>query len=354
MRVLSIQAGPTAYAKIQRDGLHPEDVTAVFGASGAAKWLGIYGLDSAIFGQWLAPAKHQIFLYGTSVGAFKLAAAAQSDPVAAFKRLANSYIEQQYPEGFSRETIARENQRIIDGLLPDTAIAEVLQSDKYLFSCGAVQCEGLLGSESLMRQRLGMVRAALQTALPGKSRLEFSRVICAGEAARGLIKPKAGQFVPLQPATFKQALIASGSLPVYMNGVKGLGAQSHVTYRDGGLLDYHPVPENLLADTSGLVLYPHFYSHVVERWFDKFYPWRKVAPERLANVVLISPSDGFVQTLPQQRIPDRKDFTLYQRRDAQRMDLWQRAAAQSFELGEAFLALARSGDIAAHVKRLGE
>lgn len=353
MRVLSIKAGPAAYAKIQRDGLRPEDVTAVFGASGAAKWLGIYGLDSAIFGQWLAPAKQTIFLYGTSVGAFKLAAAAQKDPVAAFKRLADSYIEQTYPEGFSREAIARENQHIIDGLLPDAAIAEVLQSDRYLFGCGAVQCKGLLGSESLLRQRLGMLRAALQTALPSRRHLEFSRVICASETARELIKPEAGQFLPLQSSTFKKALTASGSLPVYMNGVMGLGPQSHVILRDGGLLDYHPVPENLLVDASGLVLYPHFYPHLIEQWFDKFYPWRKVAAERLTNVLLISPSDEFVQTLPQQRIPDRQDFTRYQHRDAERISLWQRAAAQSFELGEAFLALAQSGDIAAHVKRLG-
>ena len=352
MSILSIQAGPAAYAKIQRDGLRAEDITAVFGASGAAKWLSIYGLDSVIFNQWLAPAKQKIFLYGASVGAFKLAAAAQSDPAAAFKRLADSYIEQDYSGDFSRAAIARENRRIIDGLLPDKAITEVLDSNKYIFGCGAVQCVGLLGSESLMRQRLGMVRAAVQTALPRSGQLEFSRVICASEAARGLIKPTAGQFVPLQGATFKQAIHASGSLPVYMNGVKGLDAQPDAIYRDGGLLDYHPVPENLLSDEGGLVLYPHFYPYVVEQWFDKFYPWRRVSGERLANVILVSPSDAFVQTLPQQRIPDRKDFKTYRRRDEQRISLWQRAAAQSFELGEAFLTLVRTGDIAAAVKPL--
>ena len=53
MSQLVIQAGPDAYAKIQRDGLQAEDIAAVFGASGAAKWLGIYGLDSAIFSRWL-------------------------------------------------------------------------------------------------------------------------------------------------------------------------------------------------------------------------------------------------------------------------------------------------------------
>ncbi len=350
MSILSIQAGPAAYAKIQRDGLRAEDITAVFGASGAAKWLGIYGLDSVIFGQWLAPTKQTIFLYGTSVGAFKLAAAAQSDPVAALKRLADGYIEQDYSKDFSRAAIARETRRIIDRVLPDQAVTEVLESDKYLFGCGAVQCVGLLGSESIMRQRLGMVRAAVQTVLPGNSPLEFTRVICAREAARALIRPTAGKFVPLHEAIFKQAILASGALPIYMNGVNGLDAQADAVYRDGGLLDYHPVPQNLLADENGLVLYPHFYSHVVERWFDKFHPGRKVSGERLSNVVLVSPSDAYVQTLPQQRIPDRKDFKIYKGRDQQRISLWQRAAEQSFELGEAFLSLSRAGDIASIVK----
>ena len=164
MSKLVIQAGPYAYAKIQRDGLQAEDIAAVFGASGAAKWLGIYGLDSAIFSQWLVAAQQKIFLYGTSVGAFKLAAAAQNDSALALKRLADGYIAQDYSADFSAAAIARETQKIIDKLLPDEAIAQVLNSEKYMFGCGAVQCTGLLGSESLMQQRLGMVRATLQNA----------------------------------------------------------------------------------------------------------------------------------------------------------------------------------------------
>lgn len=352
MSQLVIQAGPDAYAKIQRDGLQAEDIAAVFGASGAAKWLGIYGLDSAIFSQWLVTAKQKIFLYGTSVGAFKLAAAAQCDSALAFKRLADGYIAQDYSKDFSTAAIARETQRIIDKVLPDEAVTQVLNSEKYLFGCGAVQCTGLLGSESLMQQRLGMVRATVQNALPWMGRPEFTRVICAGEAARPLIKLDAGRFISLQEDTFKSAILASGSLPVYMSGVRGLDGQVDAVYRDGGLLDYHPIPRNLLSDHTGLVLYPHFYPHLVEQWFDKFYPWRKVSADRLANVVLISPSESFVQTLPQQRIPDRKDFSLYRGRDQQRIALWQRAAEQSFELGEAFLSLQKTGDIARMVKPL--
>jgi hypothetical protein len=43
---------------------------------------------------------------------------------------------------------------------------------------------------------------------------------------------------------------------------------------------------------------------------------------------------------------------LYRGRDQQRIALWQRAAEQSFELGEAFLSLQKTGDIARMVKPL--
>ena len=72
--VLSIQAGPKAYQQIKDRGLAPEDISAIYGASGAAKWIAIYGLDRAIFSDWLSQSAHSIDLFGTSVGAFKLAA----------------------------------------------------------------------------------------------------------------------------------------------------------------------------------------------------------------------------------------------------------------------------------------
>ena len=75
MKTLRLLAGRKAYKKIKTNGLSQNDISAVFGASGAAKWLTIYGLDSTIFGRWLSTSKQPIDLFGTSVGAFKLAAA---------------------------------------------------------------------------------------------------------------------------------------------------------------------------------------------------------------------------------------------------------------------------------------
>ena len=52
--VLTLAAGPTALKRVQEHGLSPNDVNTIFGASGAAKWLAIAGLDKAIFRDWMA------------------------------------------------------------------------------------------------------------------------------------------------------------------------------------------------------------------------------------------------------------------------------------------------------------
>jgi len=59
---LRVIAGRKAADRIRRDGLSPDQVSAVFGASGAAKWLGICGLDQAVFGQYLKDIDHQVLL----------------------------------------------------------------------------------------------------------------------------------------------------------------------------------------------------------------------------------------------------------------------------------------------------
>ena len=53
MTALNILAGERAYQHIKKEGLSPEDISVIFGASGAAKWLTICELDKIIFSQWL-------------------------------------------------------------------------------------------------------------------------------------------------------------------------------------------------------------------------------------------------------------------------------------------------------------
>jgi hypothetical protein len=356
MTSLKILAGPKAYTQIVKNGLAPADISAVFGASGAAKWLTIYGLDTAIFGQWLATSKHPIDLFGTSVGAFKLAAAGQADSAKAMETLADAYINQHYEGKVTAEQVALETARILAAFLNPQTIAEILTNPRYSFHCGAVLCKGLLASNSVTVQKLAMAKAFLLS-LMGRNALRntFDRaVFYSGKPQFDLSGRDAyvTHKIALTKENFRDAILASGSIPVVMPGVTNVAGGPVGNYRDGGLLDYHPVPSNVASIDKGLVLYPHFYTQVIEGWFDKFSSKRMVNARQLDNVVLIGPSEGFVKSLPGGAIPDRKDFYTFRGNDAERIHRWTIAKDRSGELGEEFMRLASSGDIAAKVEPL--
>lgn len=360
MTALKILAGQKAYRHIQANGLSPEHVTAIFGASGAAKWLAIYGLDKAIFSQWLTASEHQIDLFGTSVGAFKLAAAAQRDSATALSQLANAYIDQHYEGKITAEQVNIETRRILDSFLTKQAISEILSSSRFNYHCASVRCLGLLASDTIAKQKLAMVKAFFLS-LIGRQYLRNTlerAIFYSGSSAvsEGLGKVTNDSFTTYRTAltieNFTAAVLSSGSIPVIMPGVKDIAGAPQGVYRDGGLLDYHAVPENVGDFKQGVVLYPHFYTHLKEGWFDKFTPWRTVSAAQLDNTVLIGPSADFIQSLPGGEIPDRRDFYRFKDNDQERIRRWTIAKDKSNELGEEFLELLRSGNIAAVVKPL--
>ena len=368
MSELKILAGKKALQHIRANGLSPQDVTAVFGASGAAKWLTIYGLDKAIFSQWLVKAEHKIDLFGTSVGAFKLAAAAQPDAATALTRLADAYINQQYNGEINPDKVNRETRRILDAFLSQQSVADILASKRFNYCCGSVRCLGGLTSDNETRQKLAMVVAFMQSLLGRRylrGSLERAVFYSGTNANEARHTGEAGRFggdgfkthaIALSENNFSAAVLSSGSIPVIMPGISAIPAAPQGVYRDGGLLDYHAVPANIVDDFAkpgrGLVLYPHFYRYLKESWFDKFFPWRKVAAEQLDNVVLVSPSAEFVAALPGGEIPDRNDFYRFSDNDDERIRRWAIAKNNSEILGSVFLDLVQSGDIASVIEPL--
>jgi len=350
MTSLIILAGAKAFQHIQSNGLSPQDIAAVFGASGAAKWLTIAGLDAAVFGQWLSCSSQPIDLFGTSVGAFKLAAAAQRSPVLAMNKLADAYIAQHYEGKISAEQITVATNKIFDAFLSDSNIDEILHNPRYNFHCSSVRCKGLLASDNDKQQIAAMAKALLLSFTGrGAHRSIFDRVVFkAGTSVHSFsgVDSYTTLQVLLNKHNFRSALLASGSIPVHMAGVRDIADAPAGTYRDGGLLDYHPVPANIAAIDNGLVLYPHFYSYLKEGWFDKFSPWRHVSAKQLDNTVLIGPSDDYVRSLPGGNIPDRRDFIRFMDNEPERIRRWTEAKERSYELGEEFMQLVHSGDVA--------
>ncbi len=356
VNALQILAGKTAYDHIQENGLSPSDISAVLGASGAAKWLGIYGLDSAIFSQWFKGREEPLQLFGTSIGAWKLAAAAHNDPAGAFDRLKDAYIAQSYKGRPTPAKVSEESIRINEAFMEPNSLDQIFSHPYCRLSFGAVRCQGLMGREEPLLLLAGMVWAyALNLASRDSQGRIFERTVF--HDAR-MEKPALDmsdfptESVPFTPENFSRALLATGSIPLVMDGVTGIPGAKEGIYRDGGLLDYHP-SFPLAQDVQGFILYPHFYPHVVRGWFDKKMPGRWADSKILDKTIILAPSPEFVSRLPFARIPDRKDFARFSGKDHIRQPAWHKAADMSQELGQEFLCMVEGRGIKDAVRLIG-
>jgi hypothetical protein len=144
------------------------------------------------------------------------------------------------------------------------------------------------------------------------------------------------------------AVIATGSIPLVLSGVKDIQGAAPGVYRDGGVIDYHlDLPHSA---RESLTLFPHFYDRLVPGWFDKKLRWRKPHPGNVDRTSLISPSAEFVAKLPNAKIPDRSDFVRYT--PADREKAWRGCVAACAELADEFNEVIARDQLAARLQPL--
>lgn len=349
---LELRAGPGALAHIRKNGFSKDDVKAIAGAAGGPKWLILGHVDRFLFGEWLPGARQNIDLVGASIGAWRFAAACRSsDPVTAIKALEKAYIEQCYSEKPDREEVTRVT-RNIQAQYFDRAVQEgVLSHPRWRLTAITARARGLTASENKFLLGSGSAVAAAANGL-NRAWLGhfFERVLFHSPAAPPPVFADDGiatSHVPLTVDNARDAVYASGSIPLVMSGVVNpAGAQPGV-YRDGGIVDYHI--DQPLSD-SGIVLMPHFHNRVIPGWFDKFLPRRQA--RFTDNLLMLSPSPAFLASIPNGQVPDRKDFYRYAGDDTARIRDWWQAVAAGERLADAFADWLTSDDPAAHVQAL--
>lgn len=351
MHALTLRAGPDALRLIRERGLRAQDIDILPGASGGAKWLVLAGLDRYLFGTLLAePRTRPLHLIGSSIGSWRMACLAQRDPVAALDRGHHAYIyEQRYSRNPSTAEVTRVLNRALDLILGPTGIDEILTHPWARIHIITAEGRGLAASERRLLLTAGIALAAAGNLVSRKSlALHMRRFIfhVAGDASPfRALSDLPTVHVALTRENLRAALLASGSIPLLMEGVKIPGTPRGVHW-DGGVLDYHLDLD--FGPGEGLVLYPHFYSHVVPGWFDKSLKWRRARGDNFRRALLIAPSDDFVRALPGGKIPDRQDF--YDMDDATRQRTWQRVVDESVRLGDELAELQVTGTLADRVQ----
>jgi len=345
---LVIKAGPKALRLIRDEGLRPERVRVLAGAAGGPKWLVLYHLDRLLFGTLFEGRREALHLIGSSIGAWRFAALSQPDPLKALDRFREAYIHQTYATRPTAAEVTAESRKVMDGYLPDAVIPEILRHPWCRMNMVAVRSRHLIALENKLGMVMGLAGAVMAN-LIARRRLDlfFERTLF--HDPRGL-PPLADRdgipfaHYPLRAENFKDALLASGSIPLVMSGVSDIAGARPGVYRDGGMIDYHLDLPYRLSDQD-IVLMPHYTDRIVPGWLDKQLSWRKPAADHMANVVMVAPTREFVAQLPNAKIPDRNDFKFYFQKDRARFDAWDQVVAMCRPPAEAFMELVTSGRI---------
>ncbi len=323
---LVFKAGIEAFDQIQRDGFSPEQVGSMAGASGGAKWLVLSQLDRYLLKHVVPQFNSPVHLLGSSIGAWRFACYVQSDPVAAIERFERAYIEQTYSERPDRAEITAKSREILEIVIGEAGAREAVEHPVFRSHIMTVRARHLGASENQWVLGLSLLAAAALNAV-SRSTLGWSyeRALFTDPREIPPFHELGGfplQTVPLTEANYGDAVVATGSIPLVLEGVRDIAGAKPGVYRDGGVIDYHH--DVLTSEPGKLTLYPHFFPYIVPGWFDKRLN-RRASADNVRRTLLIAPSDAFVQQLPGAKIPDRTDFTNYSPDD--RVRVWRQVVA---------------------------
>ena len=365
MKALQIFSGPRALIRIRERGLSPSDIRAIPAAAGGPKGLTLLPLDRFLFGEWLPQSAQPVDLIGASIGAWRMAAAMLSDPVAAISALEHAYIRQDFdvPPGRKSPTRDHVSERFAEGIhaMFGQRVHEVLSNSRYRLHVVTSRGRHILGRDQGVRTPLGYAGAFLSNVASRKAmgawleRAVFSSHISplpfAGDDYRT-------RRYALSDVNFASVVQASCSIPFVLNAVHDIPGAARGAYWDGGITDYHlhldyrSVGRDQNGVDAGVVLYPHFQRTVVPGWLDKSLKWRHRSTHFLDDVIVLAPRAEWVASLPNHKLPDRTDFTRYGRDLPARVAAWQTAVSESERLRDEFAQWVNAGADVAEVAAL--
>ena len=340
-RALWVLAGPRARQLLRERGLQATDVRAVAGAAGGPKGLVLNALDRFVFGHWLDGHAHPVHLLGASIGAWRMACACRPDADAALREMAEDYIEQRYEHEPGKPPKATHVSAVFSEALQRRfggREAEVLAHPRRRLHVFTSRGKGLLARQGRLRTPLGYLGAFAANLMHRQvmgallERVVFSDM---RDTLPLALREYPTHRVPLSTDNLAASILASCSIPFWLDAVHDIAGAPRGAYWDGGITDYH-LHLDYSALHDGLVLIPHFQPTLVPGWLDKPLKRRHRASARLDDVVLLVPRPEWVATLQGGKLPDRGDFKAYGDDAAARMRAWRIALDESERLADEF------------------
>jgi hypothetical protein len=348
MRALQVFAGPRALAHLRERGLSPHDVRVVPGAAGGPKGLVLNPLDRFLFGRWFEGSPQPLHLLGASIGAWRMACACLPDADAALAELAEDYITQRYEHAPGKAPTPATVSKAFGAKLQERLgrrAAEVLSHPQRRLHVFTSRGRHLLRREGRVRTPLGYIGAFATNALHRRALGAWLERVVFSDPREPVPLPLDDfrtASVMLDGGNLAASILASCSIPFWLQAVHDVPGGPRGAYWDGGITDYHlHLPYARME--RGLVLYPHFQSQVVPGWLDKALKHRHRASPALSNVVVLAPTAAWIASLPGGKLPDRADFKTYAEDDPARMRVWRQALAESQRLADEFAEWVGSG-----------
>jgi len=343
---ISVYAGKSALKEIRQNGLSAEQIQMMAGASGGPKWFTLFGLDKYIFGEFFKNRETPLYTIGSSAGAWRMACFAQKDPVAAITRLATYYSHETYSQKPTVEEISQKARILVNKLLGEDGAKEILENPVIQTHLIVARAKGFAKSENKLLQLTGLISSAGLNAISAKTlpwffeRYNFftKNDFLGFDHSHFNYDKGQTKYAGLTVNNIKEVLLASGAIPLVLKGISEIEGVRKGIYRDGGIIDYH---FDVAFPKKGLVLYPHFHPIIKTGWFDKGLKYRHAKAENFDNVVMITPSESHIKSLPYQKITDRSDF---EKLDTDtRIKYWQKVLSESEKLAEDFSKLIEKG-----------
>ena len=349
---LIFKAGRQAFDTIRRDGFSLDRIGTIIGASGGAKWLVLSQLDRVLIQRVLPQLSGPLFLLGSSIGAWRFACYAQASPLAAIDRFETAYLEQRYSEQPDIDEITEKSRDILNVVLGRSGVRDILAHPILRTNIMTVRARHLAATETRPVLAGSLLLAMLANAASRRALgAFFSRALFYDARDVPPFFAMSGfpiHRVPLSAANLADVVIASGSIPMVLSGVRNIDGAPSGTYRDGGVIDYHL--DMAPASADKVALFPHFFDWLKPGWFDRRLPWRHVNAEHFSRTVLICPSAGFIANLPGGKVPDRTDFVKLT--SEQRIDRWTRVVERCAQLADELDDVLSSGALPARLERL--
>lgn len=345
---IRVKAGKKAFASIRESGFDFNRVKTYVGPAVGPRWLAASGFDLTLIERGLLGNNYPALLTGASAGAFRMAAWLQPEPAKSYRRLMEAYINADYKRDDGPRRLLGEMEKIINSYLETDALSFALVHKKYRLAIVTARARNLAASETNWVQKLGVGLAFACNALNASLlRLFYEQVVFYYSPIPPkfcLTKEFRGKTVPLNVANFKSAVLASGTIPLVIGGVKNIYGAPTGIYRDGGLFQYHFNQQYPMKD-GDLILFFHHQDQLVPGWLDKKLKYRRVPESYLENAVMVFPTDDFVANLPAGKVPDRDDLTELIDKPDVRKKRWRKAVELCAGLGEQFVELVESGRI---------